>query len=119
MRNDRKRSERTGNDMKEDFCLSMCVYSLIKVSLLVLVTNCFYENICHPSPSPSKHGNTKKNKNQAQEDAFIYNIWEKSIGKLKIYGALNVFNLKNNGQNYSFSFLMSKLSTLLDTLKIE
>ena len=44
-----------------------------------------------PSLSPSKYGNTKK-KNQAPKDAFIYNIWEKSIYELKIYGALNVFD---------------------------
>ena len=81
MRNHQKRWEMTGKDMRNNFCLSMCVYSLIKVSLLVLVTNCIYECMCHPAPSPSKHGNTKKKSNQAHIDAFIYNIWEKSNGK--------------------------------------
>ena len=34
--------------MQEDGCLSVCVYSLIKVSLLVLVTNanCVYKCEC-------------------------------------------------------------------------
>ena len=43
--NDQKRLETTGNDMKEDGCLSVCVYSQINVSLLVLVTyaNCVYK----------------------------------------------------------------------------
>ena len=38
--------ETTGNDMKEDGYLSVYVYSLIIVSLLVLVTNANYVYKC-------------------------------------------------------------------------
>ena len=73
--------------------------------MLVLVTNCVYGCMCHPSPSPSKYENTKKKWNQAHKDAFIYNIWEKSIGKLKIFGALSVFNWKITAKTTVFPFI--------------
>ena len=49
--NDRKQPETTGNDMKEDGCSSVCLYSLIIISLLALVTNAnrLFKCVCRPT----------------------------------------------------------------------
>ena len=88
MRNNRNRPEMTwetiGNDRKwpemtwEKIFVYLCLYSLIKVSLLVLVTNYVYECMCHPSPSPSKHGNFFFFYGESLMDVASQTAWRKS-----------------------------------------
>ena len=77
-------------------------------------------SVCATPPPPNMEIQRKNKVKHIKMHLILYTtFWKKSIGKLKIYGALNFVNSKNNGQNYTFSFLLSKLPIFLDTLKSE